>query len=174
MVRAAGMPLNDGTLAPGMLTVRLVEGGFTKNLPNQTVELQVAGTVPQSSRTGSDGRAQFAHLPIGAKVRASASVRGERLESDVFEMPATSGVRLLLIAGSGTGATDAPAPLTPGAPMELTPPHPSTTPAPAPGPAPAPLSPAPVDDGVATIRAVLVTATISAFGFLFLSRRQRR
>ena len=43
MVRAAGMPLSDGALAPGMLTVRVVEGAFTRDLAGQAVEVQVTG-----------------------------------------------------------------------------------------------------------------------------------
>ena len=69
MVRAAGMPLNDGALAPGMLTVRVVEGAFTRDIANQLVEVEVAGGKIETARTGPDERAQFAHLPVGRRVR---------------------------------------------------------------------------------------------------------
>ncbi|MEZ5288827.1 MAG: hypothetical protein R2712_29310 [Vicinamibacterales bacterium] len=99
MVRAAGMPLNDGALAPGTLTVRVVQGTFTGNLSGLTVELTIDGQAPKQAATGPDGRAEFAHLPVGSRVQASAGVGAERLVSDTFAMPAESGVRLLLVAG---------------------------------------------------------------------------
>lgn len=105
-VRAAGMPLRDGALEPGTLTVRVVRGDFSNNLPNQPVTVQIGGRV-LSATTGSDGRAQFAHIDIGAQVKASAVVEGETLESETFPVPAESGVRVLLVAG-GDG-TPAPA-----------------------------------------------------------------
>lgn len=178
MVRAAGMPLNDGALAPGMLTVRVVEGAFTRDIANQVVQVEVAGGRIESARTGPDGRAQFAHLPIGSRVRAWSAVEGERLESDSFDMPAQSGVRVLLVAGSGAGAPVAgsPAPALDastwpaGSSSALPPNHPPLPDAPVPVAAP----PAPASgEGVLAVRAVLLTATIFAFGIV-LFRRPRR
>lgn len=175
MVRAAGMPLRDGALAPGMLTVRLVEGAFARDFSNRVVEVEVSGGKIDSARTGADGRARFAHLPIGARVRAWATVGGERLESEAFEMPAESGVRLLLVAGSNTGATasggstDAAWSATAGSPSALPPNHPPLPDAPTPLRA----APAPADGSVTAIRAVLLTTTIFTFGVV-LSRRPRR
>jgi hypothetical protein len=97
MTRAAGMALNDGALPPGMLTVRIVRGAFAGNLVDQAVQVEVKDGSPVTERTGPDGRAQFAHLPVGATVRASATVDGELLTSDAFPMPAESGVRVLLV-----------------------------------------------------------------------------
>ena len=169
MVRAAGMPLNDGALPPGMLTVRVVEGGFTRDLADQPVTITVEGGESQSARTGADGRAQFAHLPIGARVRTSAVVGAERLESNPFEMTAASGVRILLVAG----AAGAPGAIAPSA-------NPSWTLAPPP-PSAAPVSSEPVrnDDpsdgvGVTAIRAVLATATVFALTMVWTGRRPRR
>ena len=159
MVRAAGMPLNDGALAPGMLTVRVVEGAFTRDIANQLVEVEVAGGKIEAARTGPDGRAQFAHLPVGGRVRAWASVKGERLESDSFDMPAQSGVRVLLVAGSGAGAPVLP------------PNHPPLPDASAAAPA-APASAS--GEGVLAVRAVLLTATIFAFGLVLFRRPRRR
>ena len=111
-VKAAGMPLRDGELPPGTVTVRVVRGGFSNNLPNQSVRLEVIGSKSETTATGADGRASFVHLPIGARVRASALVAGEALESEVFEVPAEAGVRVLLIAGeqSADAAVAAPVP----------------------------------------------------------------
>jgi hypothetical protein len=100
MSRAAGMPLRDGALAPGMLTVRIVRGSFDNNVPDQSVAVEQGSSVV-TARTAADGRAQFAHLPIGGSVRISALVDGERLESEAFTMPSESGIRVLLIAGGG-------------------------------------------------------------------------
>jgi hypothetical protein len=179
MVRAAGMPLNDGALAPGMLTVRIVEGAFTRDIANQIVELEVAGGTIESARTGPDGRAQFAHLPIGARVHARAAVNGERLESDSFDMPAQSGVRVLLVTGAGAGAavTGSVAPSSDpgtwptGASPALPPNHPPLPDA----PPVAPLAPASASgEGVLAVRAVLLTATIFAFGIVLFRRPRRR
>jgi len=167
LVRAAGMPLNDGALAPGMLTVRIVQGAFTSNLVDQVVEVEVAGGKVESARTGVDGRAQFAHLPVGTSVRASATVAGERLESEPFQMPAESGVRVLFVAGDGAAPATAAAPLEPGA---WTAPHPVSVTSTAGQPA----APRPADTIVNVIRAVLVTTTVFAFGAMFLYRRQQR
>lgn len=114
MVRAAGMPLNDGSLAPGMLTVRIVRGAFAGNLSDQAVQLEVPGRPVETLRTDADGRAYFAHLPVGAEVRASADVDGQHLTSETFAMPADSGVRVLLVVDGDAGDF-------PGAPIE----HPS-------------------------------------------------
>lgn len=167
MVRAAGMPLNDGSLAPGMLTVRIVEGAFTHNLADKVVDLEVTGATSQRARTGSDGRAQFAHLPIGARVRASATIDGQRLESDYFEIPAESGVRILLVAGDGEATASGPKAPAPSEWAASFPPSVAVPTAPLPAPAPA-------DSTVAVIRAVLATATISIFGFMLFARRIKR
>ena len=103
-VRAAGMPLADGALPPGSLTVRVVRGSFSADLPNVTVHLDVDGRDTHQQVTGAQGRAEFAHLPVGARARAWAVVENERLESDSFQVSGDSGLRVLLIAGAGAGA----------------------------------------------------------------------
>jgi hypothetical protein len=181
MVRAAGMPLNDGALAPGMMTVRVVEGAFTRDIANQLVELEVAGGKIESARTRPDGRAQFAHLPIGARVRVWSAVDGERLESDSFSMPAESGVRVLLVAGAGTGvpvsSTPGPGagPLPPNAGSTLPPNHPPIPDAPAIAVTPVPVARTSTGgEGVLAVRAVLLTATVFAFGIVLFRRPRRR
>ena len=108
MVQAAGMPLNDGALPPGMLTVRVVRGAFTADLAGETVTVDVAGGRQETARTGTDGRAQFAHLPIGAEVRVSALVENQRLTSESFALPPESGVRVLLVVDGGDAGAAVP------------------------------------------------------------------
>ncbi len=83
-VRAAGMPLADGALPPGSLTVRIVQGAFAGDLVAITVSLELDGRDTRTAQTGAMGRAEFAHLPVGSQVRASAVVNGERLGRSRF------------------------------------------------------------------------------------------
>ena len=154
MSRAAGMPLRDGALAPGMLTIRVVRQTFSNNLPDQAVRVEQGGGVVTTVRTGPDGRAQVAHLPIGLTVRVSAIVEGERLSSEEFVMPPESGIRVLLIAGGGDATAsgvfgDASAPgvtrATPDAAM-----------------ASVPAAPSSADSTLIVIRVVLAGATLAA------------
>lgn len=115
MVRAAGMPLDDGTLPPGSLTVRVVEGAFTRNLHGITVQAQLEGGRTERAVTGDDGRAAFAHLPAGARVRVTANAGAEHLESETFAMPSQNGVRVLLVAESLGSVPDDSRPLAPTA-----------------------------------------------------------
>jgi hypothetical protein len=117
-----------------------------------------------------------AHLPIGARLRAWSIVDGERLESDAFDMPAESGVRVLLVAGSGAGVPVAGSPgaggetWLPGASATLPPNHP-----PLPDVSAAiPVAAASASEGVLAVRAVLLTATVFAFGIVYFRRPRRR
>jgi hypothetical protein len=163
MVRAAGMPLNDGSIPPGMLTVRIVEGAFTRDIADVQVDVEVAGGKIESVVTGADGRAGFAHLPIGAQVRATATVGGERLQSDAFQIPAQSGVRVLLVTGAGAApdaAASAPVVTATAGTVRST---------------DVALAPGRSDDAtrIAVIRAVLATATLSAFAYFAIGRWRR-
>ena len=168
MVRAAGMPLNDGALPPGVLTVRVVRGAFTADLSGQTVTVDINGGKQESARTGSDGRAQFAHLPAGTDVRVSAVVENQQLTSEVFAVPADSGVRVLLVADDGGASTAAAPPAdVVGAPASVT----GTTSLDA-APAPATRGPS---AGVLAVRIFFTIATLAAFAFvLFRQSAPRR
>ena len=159
MVRAAGMPLNDGALPPGMLTVRVVRGAFTANLADVTVTADISGGQQEIARTGSDGRAQFAHLPVNAQVRVSAVVGTQQLTSDIFALPAESGVRILLVADDG-GAGGAGAPSAESVPA---PSIPVETRMPAADPEPARRGPS---SGVLAIRIFFTVATLAAFALV--------
>lgn len=158
MVQAAGMPLNDGSLPPGTLTVRVVRGAFTADLAGETVTVDVAGGRRETAPTGSDGRAQFAHLPVGADVRVSALVENQRLTSETFSLPADSGVRVLLVVDDG--ASDASAAVTRTSFSQA-----SAIAAPMTPPGPVPTGPGPTS-GVLAIRIFFTVATLAAFAFV--------
>ena len=168
MVQAAGMPLNDGALAPGMLTVRVVRGAFTADLPGQTVSVDVDGKHREAARTGPDGRAMFAHLPVGARVRVSALVEKQQLASEAFVLPADSGVRLLLVVddSNGDAGTALNSASTPRSPFPAAISEPSARTA---SPRRAPSS------GVLAIRIFFTVATLGAFAVVLfrLSRPPR-
>ena len=100
----SGLPLQVGDLPPGIVTVRVIRGSFSNNLANQRVSLHVdeSGQIRQAT-TDASGRAQFDGLQVGARVVAEVSVDGERLESQVIQLPSEGGVRLMLVAGVGAG-----------------------------------------------------------------------
>lgn len=108
----SGMPLPAGDLKPGTVTVRVLRGGFVNPVQSQTVELTGAGFVLRAT-TNEAGRAEFSGVATGARVRASATVGGERLDSQEFVVPAAGGIRLMLVApepaGSPGGAGSGPA-----------------------------------------------------------------
>lgn len=158
MVQAAGMPLNDGALAPGMLTVRVVRGAFTADLSGQTVSVDLDGGRRESAQTGPDGRALFAHLPVGAQVRVSALVDNQQLASEAFVLPPDSGVRILLVVDDGNRAGTALASAsTPPSPLPATISGPTAhTASPRRGPS----------SGVLAIRIFFTVATLGAFALV--------
>jgi hypothetical protein len=110
----AGIPRPVDDLPNGSISVRVIRGAMTNNIANQTVELRVGNDV-QTTKTDAQGRAQFDKLPAGATLKASATVDGEKLESQEFPAPGQGGIRLLLVASGGADVQTAPAvPATPG------------------------------------------------------------
>ncbi len=93
----AGVPLPVGDVAVGTVTVRVIKGSLANNVPGQAVELLVNGAAQQQT-TGQSGRAEFNGLAVGARVKATAVVGGERLESQEFAVPSSGGIRVLLVA----------------------------------------------------------------------------
>jgi len=104
----SGIPRPVDDVPDGTVVVRLVRQELGSYVTNHPVDLDVGGRI-QTVRTDGEGRAQFSGLRPGTVLRASATVDGERLESQRFEVPQSGGVRLLLVA-SATGAGTAPAP----------------------------------------------------------------
>jgi hypothetical protein len=91
----AGVPLPVGDLANGTVVVRVIRGSLSNNIPDQAVELLPTG---QTVKTDATGRAQFPGLKAGLRVTAVATVGGERLQSQELAVPATGGIRVLLVA----------------------------------------------------------------------------
>jgi hypothetical protein len=103
----SGIPRPVTDLPDRTVSVRLVRGSLTTNIPNHPVELIVNGR-SETVRTGEDGRAQFGPLTAGATVKAVAVVAGERLESQEFAAPGQGGIRLMLVATDPQSAPTAP------------------------------------------------------------------
>jgi hypothetical protein len=93
----SGVPLPVPDVPVGTVTVRVIRGQLSNTLPGQTVELTVAGAA-RTAQTDDAGRATFSDLPIGARVKASVTVAGERIESQEFAVPGSGGTRLMLVA----------------------------------------------------------------------------
>jgi hypothetical protein len=92
----SGRPLPDTAVPVGTVTVRVVRGGFDKNVPSQPVTFTIDG-VTRDVTTDAEGRAQVTGLRTGTSVQAVAVVNGERLESQAFVM-GSSGMRVALVA----------------------------------------------------------------------------
>jgi hypothetical protein len=104
----SGIPRPVDDLPDGSVSVRLIRGQLTNNIPNHLVELHVGGKVLNAT-TDAAGRAQFDKLAAGAPVKASVEVDGERLESEEFPAPGRGGIRLMLVAtDKSTGAAPNP------------------------------------------------------------------
>jgi hypothetical protein len=78
------------------VTVKVVRGGTAQNIVGQVVELLVDGKT-RTAKTGDDSRATFSGLAKGAKIKAVATVDGERLESQDAQI-VESGLRIILVA----------------------------------------------------------------------------
>src|SRR5258706_5211749 len=93
----SGIPRPVTDLPAGSISVRVIRGELSNNIPNQPVELRVGGKV-LTAKPDESGRAQFDKVTPGAIVKASTDVGAEHLESQEFAAPAQGGVRLLLVA----------------------------------------------------------------------------
>jgi hypothetical protein len=117
----SGIARPDPQLATGTVTVRVIRGSFANPVDSLTVDL-TGGSSPRQSTTNAEGRAEFTGIAPGTRLKASAVVAGERLESQEFAMPSSGGVRLALVAadpdappqGSPSAAPSAAVPAQPG------------------------------------------------------------
>jgi hypothetical protein len=95
----SGVPLPTPDLPAGSLSVRVVRGSFANNVADATVTFVVDGKTTDV-RTDAAGRAEIKGLAQGARVKASAVVDGERLETQ--EVPiGQSGYRFILSTSAG-------------------------------------------------------------------------
>ena len=110
--QAAGVPLPASDLPAGTVSVRVVRGSFANNLAGETVVFLVNGE-ERSQVTDDSGRAQIEGLAPGTRLRASATVGGERLETQDVVV-GDSGIRFVLVASDAGAATPASAAAVPG------------------------------------------------------------
>jgi hypothetical protein len=105
---ALGKPLPDEQLPAGTVSVKVVAGGPANVVVGTEVTLLV-NNEPRVARTSSDGRAMFPGVPAGAQVQAKVSdAESKEIASEVFPVPASGGVRVMLttkpFAGAAAGA----------------------------------------------------------------------
>jgi hypothetical protein len=106
-----GRAIPAADLPAGTVTVRVVREAVTNNVVGQEVRLTVGGSA-RTATTDAEGRATFPDLPQGADARAQATVDGEELVSEPIRVPASGGLRVILVAGlkgSAPGKPGAPA-----------------------------------------------------------------
>lgn len=96
------LPVTD--LAAGTVSVRLVRGGPDKPLAGQQVEFVVDGAA-RPLTTDDTGRAEVSGLARGTRVRVSATVDGERLDSQEAVV-GTTGLRIILVAADSDVAPE--------------------------------------------------------------------
>ena len=99
------LPVTD--VPPGTVSVRLIRGTFANNIVGHPVEFRLDDETVTVT-TDSSGRAQVTGLKPGARVRASAMVDGELLESQEAVVGG-SGFRIMLVATDPDAAARAEA-----------------------------------------------------------------
>ena len=92
----SGSVLPVGDIPAGTVSVRLIRGGFDKNLAGRQVDFLIDGRT-RTVTTDENGRAQITGLARGTRLRAVAVVDGERLESREAVVE-TTGLRIILVA----------------------------------------------------------------------------
>ncbi len=98
----SGIPLPVAEVPAGTVTVRVVRGSFANNLASVTVEFVVNG-VTRQVKTDAGGRAQVSDLVAGTRLKATAVVDGQRLESQDITV-GSSGLRVVLAADDPAAA----------------------------------------------------------------------
>ncbi|MEO7272655.1 MAG: hypothetical protein ABIX28_13625 [Vicinamibacterales bacterium] len=122
----SGVPLPVTDVAVGTVTVRVIRGSLANVVPGQSIELVVGGAT-RTATTNEQGRAEFTELVVGTTVKARTVVDGAALESQAFQVPASGGVRLMLVAGLAGKSDAATAPSNPSAgPLPSLPARPGT------------------------------------------------
>jgi len=96
LINGRGIPAAD--LPNGTVTVRVVREAIGNNMPGQQVHVKV-GQNTFTATTDAQGRAEFKDLPRGGDAIADATVEGETLRSQPFNVPTSGGLRVILVAG---------------------------------------------------------------------------
>jgi hypothetical protein len=110
----AGIPRPVNDLPDGSISVRLIRGQLTNNIASHPVEAHFENGRLVTVNTDDAGRAQFDKLQVGASVKFTATVDGERLESQEFVVPAQGGIRLMLVATDKSAGAAAASPAVSG------------------------------------------------------------
>jgi hypothetical protein len=101
---AISAPLFVEDLPVGTISVRVSRPSMTEAITG--ADVVGTWTAPDGKRTsstaktGTDGRAVFAKVPVGNTFQASADVEGESLVTARFRVPDQGGTRLLMIVGA--------------------------------------------------------------------------
>jgi hypothetical protein len=102
LIHGRAIPAQE--LPNGTVTVRVVREAIGNNVPGQEVRVTVGGAT-RSATTDAQGRAEFIDLPKGGTgAVAEATVDGEKLVSQPFAVPASGGLRVILVAGIARAA----------------------------------------------------------------------
>lgn len=105
----SGLPRADPAVAPGTITVRVLDGGFSAPAVDAEVSLEVTGAdgakQTLTAKTNAEGRATIEGLTIGSTAVAKVVRNGEPLTSQPMEVLAAAGTRVMLVAGAGSGAS---------------------------------------------------------------------
>ena len=103
----SGLPLPDGELPDGTISVRVIRGQLANNVTDHPVDLH-QGDIVTTATTDANGRATFLTLNPGVEVYAVTELDGQRIQSQRFGVPGRGGVRLMLV-----GAADPTVPVKP-------------------------------------------------------------
>lgn len=103
----SGIPRPVTDLPAGRVSVRLIRGQLSNNIPGHPVELHASGKV-LTVKTDENGRAEFSGVATGTPVKTIATVDGERLESQEFPWPGEGGIRVMLVATPKGGGAPPP------------------------------------------------------------------
>jgi hypothetical protein len=97
----SGIPRPSETVPTGSVSVRLVRGQLSNLITDFPVEFLVDGK-RQTVKTDATGHAVVSGLSAGAAIQATATVDGERLQSQEFQVPQQGGMVLMLVASDKT------------------------------------------------------------------------
>ena len=102
LIHGRAIPAQE--LPNGTVTVRVVREAIGNNVPGQQVRVTV-GDATRTATTDAQGRAEFTDLPKGGtNAVAEVTVDGEKLVSQPFAVPASGGLRVILVAGIAKAA----------------------------------------------------------------------